>query len=77
MSHLIKMYHNRKFFSLENHKYVTLTEILGMYREGEKLEVRNSQNEDITTDTIINSIVKSEHDKPRFRKHLLNYARNL
>ena len=84
MSHLIRRYSNRKMFSHDKHSFVDLSDIYNLYKSGENLKILERKMdtetnqiiiEDITTDIIVQAIVHTEKENPKFRKMLFNYAK--
>lgn len=60
----IKKYSNRRLYDSTNKRYVTLEDIAGLIREGNEINVVDSQSgEDITKVILIQVILESEKNK--------------
>ncbi len=57
----IKRYPNRRFYARATSKYVTLPEIEEMIREGNSIEVRDSQTSEELTHQVLTQIILERH----------------
>ncbi len=64
---VIKRYSNRKLYDTAEKQYITLDQIAGLVREGEKLQVvDNSSGEDLTALTLSQIILEQEKKQKGF-----------
>jgi polyhydroxyalkanoate synthesis regulator protein len=70
--HLIRKHKNRKLYSVTLHKTITLKEVLKIFKK-EDLKVVDTHGKDITSDTVLLSILTSETSKNK--KALLTHAK--
>jgi polyhydroxyalkanoate synthesis repressor PhaR len=63
MPRKIRRYENRKLYDTKQKRYVSLSELASLIREGEEIQVVESPSgEDVTARTLTNIIVEAERD---------------
>jgi polyhydroxyalkanoate synthesis repressor PhaR len=63
MSRKIRRYENRKLYDTERKRYVSLTDLAELIREGEEIQVVESPSgEDVTARTLTSIIVEAERE---------------
>lgn len=65
MKNVVYKYKNRKLYSVKNHGYVSMSDVLSMVANGEQVSVINKSNgEDITKRTLLTALMDSKefHD---------------
>lgn len=56
----IKRYQNRKLYDLSQSRYITLTDVAGLVKEGKTVSVSDSKSgQDLTKQTLIQCLVVS------------------
>lgn len=73
---LIRKYQNRKFYDRETHSYVTLNDIYSFYAEGDKLQIVDATDQDITEQTIMDAILLARKDDKKFRELIFQLGRS-
>ncbi|RPJ80953.1 MAG: transcriptional regulator [Deltaproteobacteria bacterium] len=57
---LIKKYANRRLYDTEKSRYITLTQVADMIREGTQVEVRDAKTKEDVTNFILTQIILEE-----------------
>ena len=71
----IRKYRNRKLYDQHQHRYITLAQILEMYRKEIRFRVLDFDDQDITEDIVIQSVITQYVQNTAMRQLLLNYAK--
>ncbi len=71
--HIIKKYPNRRLYDTWSSRYITLTDVAEMIRDGEDIQVLDTQtNNDLTRSILVQIIVEQETgSEPLFTKDML------
>ena len=72
---LIKRYPNRRYYARNTSKYVSLKEIEEMVKEGQTIEIRDSQTGDDMTQAVLTQIIMERHPERMalFPSDMLHY----
>lgn len=71
----IRKYRNRKLYDQGTHTYITLSHVRELYRKGESLKILDYNDQDITENIIIQSVIQTSTDDAKLRDLLLKHAR--
>jgi polyhydroxyalkanoate synthesis regulator protein len=70
----IRKYKNRKLYDLQSHEYITLGDVLSLYKEGTTLSITGPADEDITEEILFQSVIATKTKDPTFRKMVIDNA---
>ena len=72
---LIKRYPNRRYYARNTSKYVSLKEIEEMVKQGQTIEIRDSQTGDDMTQAVLTQIIMERHPERMalFPSDMLHY----
>ena len=72
---LIKRYPNRRYYARNTSKYVSLKEIEEMVKQGQTIEIRDSQTGDDMTQSVLTQIIMERHPERMalFPSDMLHY----
>ena len=72
----IRKYKNRKLYDQKRHCYITLADVLDMFKKDVQFCVIDPEDQDITEDIIVQSVVNHSLSDDKLKKFLLQYARD-
>jgi polyhydroxyalkanoate synthesis regulator protein len=71
----IRKYKNRKLYDQKRHCYITLADVLDMFQKDIDFCVIDPEDQDITQDIVVQSVVSHSLHDDKLKKYLLQYAK--
>jgi polyhydroxyalkanoate synthesis regulator protein len=71
----IRKYRNRKLYDQGTHTYITLSDIRKLYQSGDPIKILDYNDQDITENIVIQSVIQNASGDRKLKDLILSYAR--